>query len=107
MPGAEARANKMGVMVEKIEIVPGLKSAPSVPLRMARQNQLTLKGCQVICPNPNCGYRGPTMRVEKGSVVLGVLLMLFVFVIPGLLYLIFMCGSKDICPQCGIQVGKE
>ena len=57
----------------------------------------------IICPNPNCGYRGPGKKQAKGS--LGVaLLLLFLLVLPGLIYMVVYSGSIIVCPQCGMKV---
>lgn len=58
----------------------------------------------VICPNPNCGFRGKVQQTGSSSGCL--LLVLLVFgVLPGILYLLF-CGSPGgvICPKCGMRI---
>jgi len=61
------------------------------------------KAPYIICPNQNCGYRGPAERKARGSILVGALLCLL-FLIPGLLYFVFMSGYNYLCPRCGIQI---
>jgi len=60
----------------------------------------------IICPNPNCRYEGPPRKVARGSILVGVLLLCF-FILPGLLYFIFMQGYCFYCPKCGLQIRSE
>jgi DNA-directed RNA polymerase subunit RPC12/RpoP len=57
----------------------------------------------IICPNPNCGYRGPARKEPRGSLIVG-LLLCFLFLLPGLIYLVFMSGYTYCCPQCGLHI---
>ncbi|MGE5608331.1 MAG: hypothetical protein ACM359_03675 [Bacillota bacterium] len=61
---------------------------------------------QIICPNPNCGYRGPAFRSRKGSVLIMVGLLLLAF-IPGLIYAILRDGYTVSCPRCGLKIRDE
>jgi hypothetical protein len=58
----------------------------------------------IICPNPNCGFRG---EVEPQGGTDGCLfaVLLFFGIIPGILY-ILICGGmhKIICPKCGMRI---
>jgi len=56
-------------------------------------------GPRIICPNPNCAYHGPAKKETRGSVGLGILLLLF-FILPGILYLALCCKSSLLCPRC-------
>ena len=58
---------------------------------------------QIVCPNPNCGYRGPAARVRKGSAGLAVLLFL-VFFPAAIVYILF---TRDwfLCPECRMRLG--
>jgi|GEM_PF-6979231 len=60
----------------------------------------------IICPNPNCGYRGKPRRRARGSLFLLVFLFCL-FIIPGLLYLMFRSGYVLICPRCGLQIRED
>jgi hypothetical protein len=60
----------------------------------------------IICPNPNCGYRGPPRRKARGSIATGCLLSIF-FLIPGIFYFMLMQGYRYYCPRCGIQIGVD
>lgn len=61
---------------------------------------------EIICPNPNCGYKGKPEIRRRGNVLVGVLLLLF-SIIPGLLYFIFYKKTYYICSKCGIVVGER
>ena len=39
--------------------------------------------CNIICPNGNCGYSGPANCVPRGSVLVGLVLLLF-GILPGI-----------------------
>lgn len=60
----------------------------------------------IICPNVNCGYRGPARRQARGNRVVLILLLVF-FVVPGLLYLLFFRGWRYYCPRCGLQIATD
>lgn len=57
----------------------------------------------IICPNPNCGYRGEGLAVRERDLVAGIILLLFA-IIPGVLYLLLCCKIKIICPKCMMPV---
>ena len=61
---------------------------------------------QIICPNPNCGYKGFAREEKRGSTALGIVLLIF-FLIPGILYFIFRSGYRYYCPQCGMQIAAD
>lgn len=52
---------------------------------------------------PACGYRGEMKRTPKGSTIVLILLLLL-WVIPGLIYLFVYQGHKYVCPQCGCKI---
>lgn len=60
----------------------------------------------MICPNPNCGYKGEPNKQARGSVFIGIILCCF-FLLPGILYFMFKSGYRYICPQCGMQIRNE
>jgi hypothetical protein len=60
----------------------------------------------IICPNPNCGYVGPGVKKARGSGCVLVFLLLL-WILPGILYLIFMSGYTINCPRCGIKIRDE
>jgi hypothetical protein len=49
-----------------------------------------------------CGFRGPPMKVAKGSALIAVVLLL-IAIVPGLLYMIFFSGHKYVCAKCGAK----
>ena len=53
----------------------------------------------VICANPNCGYHGQPERRARGNLLLGILL-LCVFILPGVVYLLCTSGYIYTCPRC-------
>lgn len=60
----------------------------------------------IICPNANCSFEGESEKKARGSLLLCILL-LFCFLIPGILYLFFMRGYKYLCPKCGMQIRSD
>ena len=60
----------------------------------------------IICPNPNCGYRGAPRRESRGSCLIAVLL-LCLGIVPGVLYLVIMSGHRYYCPRCGLQIAAD
>lgn len=55
------------------------------------------------CP---CGFSGEPTKKARGSVLL-TLVLLCVYVIPGLIYAIVFSGYKGICPDCGRTVAAK
>jgi type I restriction enzyme M protein len=60
----------------------------------------------IICPNVNCGYRGNGLRKAKGSKIV-MLLLLLLWVLPGVLYALLYNGYSVVCPRCGLKVRDE
>jgi DNA-directed RNA polymerase subunit RPC12/RpoP len=57
----------------------------------------------IICPNPNCGYRGMPTTKQKGS--LAVMALLFLCgVLPAIIYAAAYSGSQVVCPKCGVKI---
>jgi hypothetical protein len=61
---------------------------------------------EIICPNQNCGYRGPADEEPRGSLIIGLFLCCF-FLIPGLIYFFLKSGYRYLCPKCQMQVGAD
>lgn len=61
---------------------------------------------EIICPNPNCGYKGPPEKHAKGSALI-FFLFLLCGIWPGILYYVFRGGYKYRCPKCGIEVYSD
>lgn len=59
----------------------------------------------IICNNPNCGFKGEARLEQRGSMLLGLFLMLFGFV-PGFLYLLIATGWTNYCPRCNANMGR-
>lgn len=60
---------------------------------------------EVICQNPNCGYVGKPRREATGSAAILIVLLLL-WILPGVLYWIFFSGYTNFCPRCGMKLGK-
>ena len=75
------------------------------PLFGSKKPRTTGQFLHIICPNPKCDYEGPAKRTPKGDALLGCFLVLL-FLLPGILYLIFTHGCRYTCPKCGILIGK-
>ena len=60
----------------------------------------------IICPNPNCGYKGRAKKVARGNTLVGIILLCF-FILPGLLYFMFKSGYRYVCPKCGMQISAD
>ena len=66
---------------------------------MPRGAGSSARGPSFICPNPRCGYKGPSLQQNRGSD----LVTFFLFacgIIPGLLYVILCRGTVYRCPKC-------
>jgi hypothetical protein len=60
----------------------------------------------IICPNPNCGYRGKPRRKARGSIIVGLFLCMFLL-LPGILYFMLKSGYRIYCPRCGLQIAAD
>jgi hypothetical protein len=90
------------------------RTAPSIPAAGKRdlgEEMLVMTGMRgnatmYICPNPNCGYRGPSVRKARGSLIVALLLWLLFFP-AGLVYSLVYMGYIQTCPHChGILGGR-
>ena len=84
-------------------ILPRSASHPQAP---APPSGTFLEGDAMVCPNPNCNYRGPSKKVPRGNAGLGCLLLVF-FVVPGILYFMLTSGYRYVCPACGLQIRSD
>ncbi|PIV63917.1 MAG: hypothetical protein CO162_08025 [bacterium (Candidatus Ratteibacteria) CG_4_9_14_3_um_filter_41_21] len=55
---------------------------------------------EIICPNPNCGYKGKPKIKKCFSVTVFIILWLL-GIFPALLYVILV-RDKILCPKCGM-----
>jgi hypothetical protein len=61
----------------------------------------------IQCPNGACRYQGPP-ELSGGSSWIIFILLLFLGIIPGLIYALVASGTKDVsCPRCGMVLGKQ
>lgn len=82
-----------------IGVIPYGASAPPPPPFAMRHGER-------ICPNPNCGYCGSGKKEARGSRLLFILLIL-VWIIPGLIYWAVCGGYRIVCPKCGMEWSVE
>ena len=57
----------------------------------------------IVCPNPNCGYRGKGVRRQDGDITILILLLLLAL-LPGIIYAMFCRRSYLVCPSCVMKV---
>lgn len=68
--------------------IPDLESVPTAPVMRDK-----------ICTR--CGYVGKPYRSEPGVVeILLVFLLLFFFLIPGIIYIVVLARGQRLCPKC-------
>ena len=60
----------------------------------------------IICPNPQCGYQGPSQRLPRGNTAVGCIRPIFV-VIPRIFYFMLKSGYRYVCLKCGLQVRSD
>jgi hypothetical protein len=58
-----------------------------------------------VPPCPGCGARAAAIRKQQGSMGLCVLLLLL-WLLPGILYYALCCRYAMVCPQCGLKRGE-
>jgi len=58
---------------------------------------------EIICTNPNCGYRGEPCR-EKYFSVLVFLGLCLLWLLPGIIYAIVVPQYKYWCPECQMRL---
>lgn len=81
-------------------------SPPPTPAPVApATSRRPLRSGEMICPNPNCGYVGMPRRESKGSNAVLVILLLL-WILPGIIYLIVYYGYVLKCPRCGMKMGE-
>lgn len=59
---------------------------------------------QTSSPCPACGSLEPAVKKAKGSRV-ALIILLLLWILPGILYLIFYNGYVYACPRCGYKYG--
>jgi proteolipid membrane potential modulator len=60
-------------------------------------------GNKIICPNQNCGFKG-IGKASGGKSLIILLLLLFLGILPGLLYAFWPIKQHLACPRCGMQI---
>lgn len=60
----------------------------------------------IICPNVNCNYKGaPKIRSKFNWLIF--IVLLFLGVIPGIIYMAIATGHTLSCPQCNMAIGSK
>lgn len=98
-------ADIVDIAKEQVDII-RKEMEHSIPNEEPPQSRRPLRQGEIICPNPNCGYRGTPRRVARGSSIVAIVLLLF-FLLPGLIYVMFKGGYRYYCPRCGTQIGID
>lgn len=106
---ARIMAERRGIIVAEVHDqsprnVPG--SIANLPTPPTANPGVAVRPGDIICPNPRCGYVGPPRRKARGSTLLLVLLLLL-WILPGLLYLLFRSGYIYCCPRCGMEIRRD
>lgn len=109
---AESEASTMGVVISTMRVVAEpvvpAHAAPAAVVPASRPvvpvNAAGVKNFG-ICPNPNCGYVGAMNRKARGSWAIAIVLLLL-WVLPGLIYLMIYSGFDLVCPNCKMKVGS-
>ncbi len=81
------------------------KKYESKPSSVLSGKRVPMDG-EVICSNPNCGFVGVPEKKSRGSTIV-LIVLLFIAVLPGILYLIFASGHDYFCPRCGAKLRSE
>jgi len=101
-----------------------LTTAHQEPLDRPRRSSPapSLQRGGIICPNPNCGFRGMPKKIRRGSYITAILLIfglppvLFLLLGPlfslaafilGILYLVLGIRNEYLCPRCKIKLRSE
>jgi hypothetical protein len=58
---------------------------------------------KIICPNNNCRYNGKGIE-RGGKSPLLTIILLCLFIIPGIIYLMRPAKRQLFCPKCGLQI---
>jgi hypothetical protein len=81
------------------------RSAEQFKQDLARAREQVVSG-KFTCPNPACRFSGEAKSVPKGDLATGLVLLLL-FLVPGILYFLFASGYKYICPRCGQKLRTD
>ena len=82
-------------------------SSDAIHRRQADDDVMRMRnhGPTCICPNPNCGYSGPSKEVRRTSWILFAFLLVFFPI--AILYALFTTGYTQYCPRCNLKVGRR
>jgi len=61
---------------------------------------------EIICSNPNCGYKGKPKKVERANLWTFIVLVLL-GIWPGILYAVWKRGYEYRCPKCGMVIRSD
>lgn len=112
-PAAAASTVQGDAIDRELAALDRLPTAPAPSARIPEAVQSSawlsrngLPAGSMICSNPHCGHIGAPDRKSRGSAVVMILLLLF-FLLPGILYVIFMSGYDYYCTRCGMKLRTE
>ena len=89
--------------MEPVEIIVPIVIIALLILFLRCCNERNEKANFIVCPNQNCGYRGPGKKSGGTSGCLLVVL-LCLGILPGIIYLLFFGSPGIICPRCGMKI---
>ena len=89
--------------MDPVEIIAPVIIIAILVLFLRHLNKTKEEANFIVCPNPNCGYRGSGKPAGSKSGCL-LIILLCLGIIPGLIYLLFFGKSGIICPRCGIRI---
>jgi len=62
------------------------------------------KNRQLCCPNPDCGYSGEGKEFGTFSTDSIFIVLLFLAIIPGIIYMLYFEYPVVKCPKCGTMI---
>lgn len=100
---AQIIAGDRGLLVESCLPVADAAPVPALDYRTPQREFDPMRGQFGTRQCPVCGSHATPKRVPKGSIVV-LIILLFLWILPGLLYLIFCSGYVYKCPTCGAKL---
>ncbi len=101
--GNKARAESLYVKLRFEELMRQLEqheATNAIAKEQQRQHAIAKDFEQGIITCPKCGYHGLPAKKPRGYLPIGFILM-FAYVVPGLLYFMYFNGYKGVCHKCG------
>jgi hypothetical protein len=85
-------------------ILPAVSNPAALPGVAATDKVLPMGW--MICPNPHCGFQGMPLKEKKGSTLIMIVLLLL-WILPGVIYAIVYNGNVLKCPRCKMTLGES